>query len=820
MLFHAWAGLVSDASAAEIAHELQRLRNPIRVLYVAAHPDDENTQLLTWLARGRSVRAGYLSLTRGDGGQNLIGAEQRPLLGVIRTHELLAARGLDGAEQWFTRLRDFGYSKSAEETLRKWGEETALGEVVRVYRAFRPHVVITRFPEEGDTHGHHLASARLARAAFETSGDPSRFPEHAEHGLTAWRPERLYYNYPTFWARRGQKPPPGLRFDVDVGAYDPWLGASYGEISGRSRSMHRSQGFGASARTGPFLETLIHLNGSTPPDGSNDPFADLESWADVPGGAAFSSAVGEALERFRGDRPEAILPGLARAHQAAAGLQDDTLKEEMQKSIEALLARCAGLLVEVRSETAEVAPGREQEVEARVLVRSPDVEVVLRSVSGPGFETTPRTVLKTHKPWTQKFRVRAPAGLSPTTPHWISKTPTEALYPIPADIRSLQPVVAGPLPLTFGFGIGGVGFELQRSPRRHWVDPVLGERTEALEIDPGVSVNFGVDVLFIPQGTQRELQAEVRAGPGGFRGQLQFDGVSEVEPASLGLKLDAGESRGFSLRVRSNRPGELAAQIKREGPDGQALSRAVVDYPHIPLTVVRSLSTVKIVPVDLTLIDGPIAYVPGSGDRVADILGRVGLEVEVLDGPALRSASLSKYRAVLTGIRAFNVNSDVLAARSRLMAYVQNGGTMVVQYNTQNWSSKLPAGLGPYPMEIFRGRVTDETADVQFLAPEHPVLRTPHIIGPADFGGWVQERGLYFAKEWDERYTPLFSMADADEEALEGSTLVAEYGQGTYIFSGLSFFRQLPAGNPGALRLLVNFLRGARSKTAGEQVAP
>lgn len=800
----------SGSSAAELAHRLARLASPVRVLYVAAHPDDENTQLLTYLARGRNLRAGYLSLTRGDGGQNLIGPEQRPLLGVIRTHELLAARSLDGAEQWFTVLRDFGYSKSAEEALSVWGEARALEQVVRVFRSFRPHVVITRFPEEGSTHGHHLASARLARRAFAAAADPEQFREHIGAGLKTWKVQRLFYNFPHFWASRGKEPPPGPRFDVDVGGYDPWLGASYGEISGRSRSMHKSQGFGASARIGPWKETLVLLEGDVP--AGEDPLAGLPGLADLPGAARLAEDLEAARKAFDGARSARVIPWLGRAHRAAAQVQDALTREELQREIEGLLVDAAGLFLEARSEEAEVAPGAEREVALRALVRAGATDVVLRQVRGPGFELTPRAVLETHAPWEKKVRVRAPEDAEPTRPHWLREPPKEALYATEDADEALRPVAPAPLRVTWELGVGGVGIEVEVPVERHWVDPVQGERTEPLEVAPPVSVTPEVDVLLAPKERAVELALEIAAGPEGFRGEVGFEGPAAVDPSALSLELEGGARLRRVVRLRVEGPGELRVSARPAGKEAApAWTQRVVDHPHIPRVRVRSSARVRLSPVNLEVSEGTIGYIPGSGDRVAEILGRVGFDVETLDARTLGSGDLSKYRAILVGIRAFNVNEALVAARERLMAYVKGGGRVLVQYNTKNWSAKLDIPIGPFPITISRGRVTDETAAVKLLAPEHPALRAPHRVSSADFDGWVQERGLYFAESWDERYTPLFEMSDPGEEPLRGSTLIAPHGEGVFLFSGLSFFRQLPAGVPGALRLLVNLLVGGEA---------
>jgi hypothetical protein len=678
-----------------------------------------------------------------------------------------------------------------------------------VVRTFRPHVVITRFPEAGPTHGHHLASARLARQAFAAAGDPERFREHIAGGLKTWTPQRLFYNFPHFWAKRGQEPPAGPRFDVDVGGYDPWLGVSYGELSGRSRSMHKSQGFGASARIGPWEETLVLLEGDPPKN--DDPLEGLGTLTDLPGGAQVAEVLEVARRAFEGGAPAKVIPWLGRAHRAAAQVQDAELRAELRAEIERWMVDAAGLVLEARSGVAEVPPGGTRKVELRALVRA-DSTVVLRELRGPGFSLLPRRVLEMHAPWTAEATLEAPEGAEPTRPHWLERPPEETFYPVEDPALALRPVASPPLEVTWEIGVGGVGVEVKTPVRRHWVDPVLGERTEPLEIAPPASVTPEVDVLYVPRGQAVKLALDVQAGPDGHRGRLRFEGPAKVEPEAVDVRLEPGERDRITARVSAESGGHLnLAWAAGRGAPVPAWTSRVVDHAHIPREVVRSRARVRLAPVRLEVPEGAVGYIPGSGDRVAEILGRVGFEVETLDARTLRSGDLSKYRSILVGIRAFNVNDALVAARDRLMAYVKDGGQLLVQYNTKNWSSNLQVPIGPYPIEIDRGRVTDETAEVRFLAKDHPILRSPHRIRAEDFEGWVQERGLYFAKTWSEKYTPLFSMNDPGAEPLEGSTLVARYGEGVFVFSGLSFFRQLPAGNPGALRLLVNLLFGGRS---------
>lgn len=801
---------ISSASSADIERRIGELQSPLRVLYVAAHPDDENTQMLAWIEQGLGAQAAYLSLTRGDGGQNLIGAEQRPLLGVIRSLELLEARKIDGARQWVTRLRDFGFSKSGEEALSVWGEEAALADVVRVFRTFRPHVVITRFPEEGPTHGHHLASARLARRAFEASSDTERFREQIAAGLISWRPLRMFYNYPHFWASRGKPPPEEGRYEVDVGGYAPLLGRSFGEISAASRSMHKSQGFGASARYGSWKESLILLEGSQP--STEDAFSGLPEWTDLEGGAAFAESIANVLERFDGAAPAKSIPWLGRAHRAAEELRSEPERTRAQKAIESLLLDCAGVLVDARAEVPELSPGASSKVSLRVHPRAEGAEVVLRRIEGPGIDLLPRKVLGASEVWEKSVSLEVPEAAEPSTPHWLSIPPEPARYPIPDGDLGILPWGPPPLTVSVEVGVGGVGILAVVPVSYHWVDPVHGERARTVEVTPPVTVTPRRAVAYVPRGGNARIEAEVRAGDAGWSGKLSFGGI-DAAPEPVALKLGADEAQTVSVDVRTLRPSELSLRVASGGEGAvPAWSKRVIDHPHVPVVGVRLPARVKLSPVELEVPEGlRVGFLPGTGEATASILRGLGLEVEELSVGSIRSGELDGLDTLLLGVRAFNVSPELKDMRGRLWDWVASGKTLVVQYNTNNRNASLDYDIGPAPITIARGRVTDEAAQVDLLQPKHPLLRFPHVIREPDFEGWVQERGLYFAEKWDSGYTPLFSMHDAGEEPLEGSTLVKKHGKGTYIYTGLSFFRQLPAGNPGALRLLVNFLSAGKA---------
>jgi len=834
------AGPPPQPNAAQIALGLRKLGVAGSVLYVAAHPDDENTALLASLANGALLRTGYLSLTRGDGGQNLIGSEQGPALGLIRTQELLAARRIDGAEQFFTRARDFGFSKSPEETLRIWDKEAVLADVVAVIRKFRPDVIVTRFsPEPAETHGHHTASAILALEAFHAAADPKFHPEQLVGGVGVWQARRIFWNRSSFFIKPTDDVSGDVKLDVD--GFNPLLGESYGEMAADSRSMHKSQGFGVARTRTPIVEYFKLLASADPKEAvAGKPLGGILDGIDVTlkrfaGAARLRGLVDKAIAKFDPAAPSATAPALVGVDGALSEISDAGWRSEKQREVTNLLVACAGLFVDATAVDYRAAPGTAVEVTATAVDRSP-VPVTLDEVRFP-FEAKPRAVahrLETPKqegqrisgaaaPFELKQSVKLPAELAPTTPYWLEAPPDAGLYHAePAFIGLAER--ASPVEVTFGFTIGGRKFTVARPVSYKWTDPVMGERYRPLEVTPAVSVRPEPSVLMFPHGTVQTLTVRLVAGVPSATGVLRPQAPAgwTVEPASAPFALGAvGNEAALTFHVRLNAgAGPLAApallHVVAEIA-GARLSRGVVrlEHPHIPIQTYLVAADVRLVPVDLALAGKRIGYIPGPGDEVPAGLRQVGYEVTILNDEALAAgaAALARFDAILVGVRAFNTDEQLRAAHAALMAYVDNGGTLLLQYNTNNRLAPLTVPLGPWPFEIGQKRVTDETAAVTLTASAHPALTTPNAIGPKDFEGWVQERGLYFAEKWDGHYQTPLSMHDAGEPAQAGSLLWARFGKGTFVYTGLAFFRQLPAGVPGAYRLFANLLAGGHPRS-------
>jgi LmbE family N-acetylglucosaminyl deacetylase len=796
--------------AGEIAAGLQRLGTTGSVLYVAAHPDDENTRLLAWLVGARGLRAGYLSLTRGDGGQNLIGTEQDELLGLIRTHELLAARRVDGAEQLFTRARDFGYSKSAEETLRIWGREAVLADVVLAIRRFQPDVIVTRFTTKPPNHGHHTASALLAEEAFAAAADPARFPEQLSE-VKPWKADRLLHNVSTWNLKPGADMSGYLK--LDVGGYDALRGRSWGEVSAESRSQHKSQGFGVPAERGPLLEYFTPLAGAQP---KADVFEGLDlSWRRWRGTEAVAQAVDAALKGFDVRAPSRSVPALLRVHEALSALPEDNPWKALKlRETEELVAACAGLFLEARAAEASAVPGSPVALNLMALNRSP-AALRLVSVTLPGGESVAvGTDLAEHTPFKLSKSVTLPEDARIATPYWLRKPVKGGLYELDASERALigRPEGEPSLAVTFVYEAGGRRFTVVRPVVYVWTDPVRGELYRAFEIVPAVTATLGREVVMFPNGAPQSVPVVLAAGRADAAGKVRLELPQgwRSEPAELPFQLAAkGDERTVSFRVTPPKGATERARLRvvvESGGRAESWRVRTVSYEHIPPQAVRQPSEAALVPFALTTKVKRLGYIPGPGDRVAESLAAVGYEVTLLPEERLASEKLERFEAILVGVRAFNANPRLGVHRERLLKYVEGGGRLVVQYNTNSRVGPLTTFVGPYPLEIGRERVTDETAVMTPVTPNDALLSTPNRLGAADFEGWVQERGLYFASSWDEHYRPVFAMNDAGEQPLKGGLLVTRHGKGVFVYTGLAFFRQLPAGVPGAYRLLANLL--------------
>jgi LmbE family N-acetylglucosaminyl deacetylase len=823
-------GQQAFSGTADIEQSLQKINELGTVLMIAAHPDDERTSVLAYFARGRHMRTAYLSLTRGEGGQNLIGSEQGAQLGLIRTQELLAARQIDGAEQFFTRAIDFGFTKTADETLQKWGHENTLSDVVWVIRRYRPDVIILVFsgtPRDG--HGQHQVSAILGKEAFEAAADPKRFPEQLRY-VQPWRARRLVHAGGFFGGPRGfnlntSLPPAGK---ADTGALNPILGYSYEELAVLSRSMHHSQGTGAMRRPGPSV-TPFELVAGEP--ASKDLFDGIDtSWNRLPGGAAVAPILAEAIHDFEPAHPEKSIPSLLKARPLIAAIADPLAKIRLT-DLDETVAKCAGVWAEAQAHQAEVTPGGQLSVTTTVLNRS-TAHVALEGAQIGGIWNealpNPPAKLAMDQSATVEFSKQVPASQSYSQPYWLVKPPSADVYRVEnqlmVGLADTPPEVYVRLSLT----VDGTGIELTRPVHLRYADRSEGERVRPLVVVPAVAVNLPDAVAVFPAATARGVQVAVKANVKDAAGELRLDVPAgwKAEPRSRPFKIAAGEQQEMTFEVTPP-AGETIASLRAiatvGGRDIEA-GMQVISYSHIPPVTLFPPSNIKLVRTSVKVTAHKIGYIMGAGDEMPEALRQLGLDVTLLSQADLDQGDLSRFDAIVAGVRAYNVRTDVRANQPRLLEYVRNGGTYVVQYQVgDSPDPDMPRGfpgraapdnpitsaLGPYPMTVPGGnryRVTVEESAVVFPHVDSLLLQSPNHITAKDFEGWVQERGLYFATQWDPHYETVISSHDPGDKPMEGGELWTRYGKGVYIFTSYSWFRQLPAGVPGAYRLFANLI--------------
>lgn len=818
--------LLSVAAQARNAAELQVALRKLSVLgtalYVAAHPDDENTAMLAWLSNERLYRTGYLSVTRGDGGQNLIGDEKGELLGIIRTQELLAARRIDHAEQFFTRAIDFGYSKSPEETLKIWNHDAVLADVVWVIRNFRPDVIITRFPPTGEGgHGHHTASAILAEEAFAAAGDPTKFPEQLKH-VQPWQPKRIFWNRFSFGRPIDPNDPSVAKsLKVDLGTYNVLLGRAYTEIAAESRSQHKSQGFGSAERRGSVINYL-DLKAGDP--ATADPFEGIDtSWSRVPGGAPLGAMLEEIADAFDPKNPPASIPALMKAldqlERLRAAEPNNPWWNLKHGELLTAIRDCAGLAIDVSTGDSAVVPGAEIPVSVTVVNRSDypfTLSVVASPYASPG--KAPGTALKNNQPVKTDITLNVPADLPYSQPYWLAEAPTKGLFTV-KDQQLIGRADNAALPVTVSIDDASMRTLVFTVPAIfRWTDPVQGEKTRDLDVVPGLTANFNSNIYVFPDAKAKPVGLRLRSfGATSADVKLVLPKGWKSEPATQKVTF-SGKNDEQSLTFTLTPPatestGHVVAEMTL--PDGKVVNLGItnIEYPHIPAQRVFGDAAAKLVRANIKKRGTNIGYILGSGDAVPGILRQIGYDVTFLTDADLDRGDFSRYDAVVLGIRAYNTRDRLKVAHAKLMEYVEKGGTVVAQYNTNNNLDDLAVPApGPYPFKISRDRVTNEDAPIHVLYREHPILNTPNVIPYEDWSGWVQERGLYFANEWDERYETPLASEDPGEQAKMGGLLYAKHGKGVFIYTSFAWWRQLPAGVAGAMRVFVNLVSARQSR--------
>ena len=799
-------------NAAEIRLALEKLNILGSVLYVGAHPDDENTGLIAYWAKEKKYRAAYLSITRGDGGQNLIGTEKGGDIGILRTQELLAARNFDGGEQFFTRAIDFGYSKTVKESFEFWGREKILSDVVWVIRNFRPDTIVLRFStdEVSGSHGHHPAGSILAVDAFTAAADPSRFPEQLKY-VKPWQAKRVFVNQSRFGGAAGAATE-GMPF-VDIGVYNPLIGQSYNEIAGRGRSMHKSQGFGSLPSSGAQMEYFRLIAGEPT---TEDIMQGVDtSWKRIAGGEAVGQMIGNILSSYDMKSPAAALPSLLELYEKMTALGDDPWVKIKRGELAEVIRSCAGLRIEALAEVYAAAPGENVNVSINLTQRTGRT-ARLDSIAFPALNERREMNQDVPNNTAQSIRhsVAIPPDYPVSQPYWLSRPEEKGSFIV--EEQQLIGLAENPpaLSVVAEITLFGKKIEFSAPVRYRWLERAEGEMQRPFEVRPPVTADFRQKVALFHAGEEKEITVTLKSHASAGKGTVSLKTPAgwRVSPENISFEFEKRhDEKIVSFRVLPP-AGAAAADIRAVvsiGGKEYSYSLVEIAYPHIDTRVHFTDAALRMVPLEVKTARGRLGYIMGSGDDIPDILKDMGYDVVLLDDDMLTAETLAGFDIIVAGIRAYNTRERLKFAQPLLMDFVKNGGTYVVQYNV-NTGLQITE-IGPYPFRVGRDRIVEEDAELRFLSPSHPLLNTPNVITKDDFAGWVQERGLYFTDQWDARYTPLFAGHDIGEKDLEGSTLYCEYGEGVFIYSSLAFFRQLPGGVPGAFRLFQNMLAAGSS---------
>jgi LmbE family N-acetylglucosaminyl deacetylase len=801
-------------SSVEIYNQIKKLNFLGSVLYVAAHPDDENTRLISYLANEMNARTGYLSLTRGDGGQNLIGPQLRELLGVIRTQELIEARKIDGGEQFFSRANDFGFSKTPNETLQIWDKDKVLADVVWTIRKFQPDVIINRFDHRspGTTHGHHTSSAMLSIESFNLTNDPKIYPEQLKY-VTPWQVKRQFFN-PSWWFYGSQE-----KFDaankskftkLETGVYYTGTGKSNQEIAALSRSRHQSQGFGSTGVRGLETEFLELINGDKPNDRDNLFDGIDTSWNRVKNGKPIGDLIHKIIEKYNFNDPSASIPDLAKAYAMIEALQDDHWKSLKSEAIRNIIASCSGLYLEAAASEQEATPGSTIKLSLEAINRTAvEMELVSVVTLPDNKKTAQNIVLKNNDDQKISLQLQLPANIEYTQPYWLKEKATVGMYTVLNQENIGIPDIIREVKVVFNIKINTIEIPFERTVVYKYNDGVKGEMYNFLDIVPEVTTSVLEKVLIFRDIKSKMVPVKVRAGKDAVEGNLQLEVPKNwlVSPKQIAFSLaKKGNDQIFYFEVTPPVNPEETVLKAVATVDNKRFDKdeTIIDFPHITKQMVLKPAESKAIRIDLKTSGDAIAYIMGAGDEVPESLAQMGYKVTILKPEEITPEKLDSFNVVITGIRAYNTVNALANKQNILFNFVKSGKNMIVQYNT--FGKTVTNQLAPYPLKISNDRVTEENAKVTFLAPNHPVLNTPNKITSKDFEGWTQEQGLYYPNEYDTAFTPIISSHDKGESAKNGALLVAPYGKGYYIYTGLSFFRELPEGIVGAYRLLSNMI--------------
>ena len=824
--FSATAQQPKKPTSSEIFHSIEKLNFLGSVLYVAAHPDDENTKLIAHMANAAKARTAYLSLTRGDGGQNLIGTELSELLGVIRTQELLEARKIDGGEQLFTRANDFGYSKHPDETLAIWNKNEVLSDVVWAIRKFQPDIIINRFDHRspGTTHGHHTSSALLSLEAFDVANDKNKFPEQLK-SVDVWQAKREFFNT-SWWFYGSQEKFEAAdktgQFSVEVGDFYPALGLSNPEIASLSRSAHKSQGFGNTGTRGSETEYLELVKGDMPKD-KNNIFDGIDtSWNRLKNGKAIGDLLKQVQNNYSFKNPSASIPKLIEAYKLVQKLENNHWKNIKSEDIRNVIAACAGLYLEVGAASNTATPDSKVELSLEAINRSPQNIKLISVVLSDGTKIEKNADLNFNQSLRFKTPLQIPSSATYSAPYWLNNKGSLGMYKVEEQSLIGMPETPTNISAKFNISINGETLSYTRPVIYKTNDPVKGEVYKPFEIVPEVTAHISEPVIIFADDHQKDVQVIVDAHSDNLEGfvELQHPKGWSVYPEKQNVNIpNKGQNQTlvFTVFPPTNQSEGFIAPRVHIGKNTYMKKMVEINYDHIPFQTVLLPNDSKIVRLDIKKKGENIGYIEGAGDVVPESLRQIGYNVVLIKPENINPETLNRFDAIVVGIRAYNIVEALKFKQKQLFDFVEQGGNLIVQYNTNG--GLITDQLSPYSLDLSRDRVTDEDSEVIFLNPSNDLLNYPNKITKKDFEGWVQERGLYFPNKWSKEFTPILSMHDIGESAKDGSLLIAKYGKGHYIYTGLSFFREFPEGVAGAFRLFANMLSvGKESITSDEQL--
>lgn len=803
---------VYDYGAIGLGQLLKRLNNTKSVMHIGAHPDDEDSGLLAYLARGENARTAYLSLTRGDGGQNIIGNELGESLGVIRTEELLQARRLDGAEQFFTRAYDYGFSKTLAEAKSKWDEKIILCDAVKAIRTFRPLVVISRFSgTTADGHGQHQFAGYIAPLAVKAAADENQCRDAG----AAWQVLKFYVG-------QGFRSTAEPTLRVNTGAYDFLLGRSYFEIAMEGRSQHKTQEQGVLELRGERFSGLNLVESKVPKiENEKSVFDGIDVLLKTLSAAA-SDAAQQALRELDVGDPTKTAPVLIKGLEAIRKANNAQKEAEFAEAVR----RAAGISIDVLADRETIAPEETTLISARIfLPNAENVKIKDINLQTPdGWQVSKTAAPKEPTQGffrrevaseTAFFNVQIPRNIKPTAPFWLENERTGEMFDVSKE--SIEPFQKPLVYCRVTFDINGTEINIKQPVEYRYADDIRGEIRRNLNVVPKISLSLDQNLLIVPQSAKAQTRrivlsvANNSASPVSGEARLNLPGEIKISPASANFNLkNRGEktSIAFDLTIPAKfKIGdfELRAQV---AANGETFTRTMntIAYPHIQTHRFYTDAKTKISVLDLKTTPAKIGYITGSGDTVPEAIRQMGLPVELLNENDLTNGDLSKFDTIVVGIRAFQVRPDLISNNQRLLDYVRNGGNLIVQYQRPEYETLLP-----FPAKL-GARVADENAKITILDAANPVFNFPNKITDRDFENWVQERNLYAFTTFDANYKPLLEAHDAGEVENKGGLIVAEIGKGKYIYCSYAFFRQLPAGVPGAYRLFANLLGLPKAK--------